>query len=147
MTQEDWKKVIDTNLNGMFHASRACIVTFMKQKAGQIINISSISGIIGLDRQTNYSASKGGMNAFTKALAKEVAGYGIRVNAICPGYIETDILSDMTEEQKSQIIDNIPLGRIGSVEDVANSVAFLLSEQAQYITGQIIQIDGGLAIR
>ena len=95
MAEEDWTQVIDTNLNGMFHAARACIVTFMKQKSGNIINISSVSGITGLPRQTNYSASKGGMNSFTKALAKEVAEYGVRVNAIAPGYIETEILSGL----------------------------------------------------
>ena len=147
MAEEDWRQVIDTNLTGMFNAARACIVTFLKQKSGNIINISSVSGIIGLPRQTNYSASKGGMNAFTKALAKEVAAYGIRVNAICPGYIATDILSEFNQEQKQAITQTIPLGRIGTVEDVANCVAFLLSEEARYITGQTIVVDGGLTMR
>ena len=147
MTSEDWNEVIDTNLTGYFNASRACIVDFLKKKQGWIINISSVSGIIGLPRQTNYSATKGGINAFTKALAKEVAPYDIRVNAICPGFIETDILSDMTEEQIAEINSSVPLGRIGSVDDVTGCVEFLLSENAQYITGQLIQIDGGLAIR
>ncbi len=147
MTQEDWTQVMDTNLNGTFNASRASIVTFMKQKSGNIINISSVSGITGLPRQTNYSASKGGINAFTKALAKEVAEYGIRVNAIAPGFIETEMLSGFKEERLQQVLGEIPLGQIGSVEDIANGVAFLLSEGAQYITGQIIQIDGGLVLR
>ncbi|MFA5088753.1 MAG: 3-oxoacyl-ACP reductase family protein, partial [Candidatus Omnitrophota bacterium] len=97
MSQEDWGKVIGTNLNGTFNATRSCIVTFLKQKSGEIINISSVSGIIGLPRQTNYSATKGGVNAFTKSLAKEVASYGIRVNAIAPGFIETDIMSGLSD--------------------------------------------------
>ena len=147
MSEEDWDQVIETNLNGMFHAARACIVTFLKQKSGNIINISSVSGLIGLPRQTNYSAAKGGMNAFTKALAKEVAAYGVRVNAVAPGFIETDILSEFNEAQREQITNTIPLGRIGQVEDVANCVKFLLSDRAAYMTGQIIQVDGGLAIR
>jgi 3-oxoacyl-[acyl-carrier protein] reductase len=147
MTPEDWGQVIDTNLTGMFNASRACVVTFLKQKSGDIINISSVSGVVGLPRQTNYSASKGGMNAFTKSLAKEVAGYGVRVNAVAPGFIETDILSGLSQEQKQQIIDNIPLGRLGSAQEVSACVKFLLSEEARYMIGQIIQIDGGLAIR
>jgi len=147
MSEEDWKSVLDTNLNGMFNAARAVIVTFMKQKGGQIINISSVSGIIGLSGQTNYSASKGGMNAFTKALAKEVAAHGVRVNAVAPGYIETEMLRDFSEEQKSDLIKSIPMERIGQQEDVANAVSFLLSEDAKYITGQVLQIDGGLAMR
>lgn len=146
MTQEDWQKVIDVNLNGMFNVSRNCIVAFLKQKKGQIVNISSISGVTGLARQTNYSASKGGMNAFTKSLAKEVAAYGVKVNAIAPGFIETDILSGLSESQREQVLKSIPLGRIGRAEEVAECVKFLLSDDAAYITGQILQIDGGLAI-
>ena len=119
----------------------------MKQKSGRIVNISSVSGVIGLPGQTNYSASKGGINAFTKALAKEVAAFGIRVNAIAPGFIETEILSDFSPEARQQISETIPMGRIGSTADVADSVQFLLSEDAQYITGQILQVDGGLAMR
>jgi len=147
MSKEDWQGVVDTNLTGMFNAARSCIVTFLKQKSGDIVNISSVSGIIGLPRQTNYSATKGGINAFTKALAKEVAAYGVRVNAVAPGFIETDILSGLKEEQKSAILEAVPLGRLGRPEDVANCVKFLLSENARYITGQIIQVDGGLAMR
>jgi len=147
MTPEEWQEVIDTNLTGMFNAARASVVTFLKQKRGDIINISSISGVFGLARQVNYSASKGGMNAFTKALAKETAGYGVRVNAVAPGFIDTDILAGFTEQQREQIFQTVPLGRIGKVDDVANCVKFLLSEPAQYITGQVIVVDGGLAIR
>lgn len=147
MSPEDWEVVVDTNLNGVFHATKLCIFSFMKQKSGDIINISSVSGVMGLPRQTNYSASKGGVNAFTKALAKEVSAYGIRVNAVAPGYIETEILSGFTAEQKQQIESQIPLGRIGQPEDVANCVRFLLSEQSQYVTGQVICVDGGLTMR
>jgi 3-oxoacyl-[acyl-carrier protein] reductase len=146
MSEDDWNQVIDTNLNGCFNATKACVFTFMKQKKGCVINISSISGIIGLPGQTNYSATKGGINAFTKALAKEVAGFGIRVNAIAPGFIETEILSGFNEDKKKQIIDLIPLQRMGSVDDVANCVLFLLSDAANYMTGQIMVLDGGLSI-
>lgn len=147
MSSEDWQQVIDTNLTGVFNATRSCIVTFMKQKKGQVVNISSVSGVIGLPRQINYSASKGGVNAFTKALAKEVASFGIRVNAVAPGFIETEILSGFNEEQKKKITEMIPLGRIGAVADVAGVVEYLLSDHAAYVTGQIIVVDGGLAIR
>jgi 3-oxoacyl-[acyl-carrier protein] reductase len=147
MSSEDWHEVIETNLTGVFNATRASIVTFMKQKKGAIVNISSVSGLIGLPRQINYSASKGGINAFTKALAKEVAAFGIRVNAVAPGFIETEILSGFNEEQKKKITDLIPLGRIGAVEDVAGCVEFLLGPEAAYMTGQVIVVDGGLAIR
>lgn len=146
MGQQQWQNVIDTNLNGMFNATRMCIVSFMKQKGGSVINISSISGVIGLPGQTNYSAAKGGMNAFTKALAKEVARYNVRVNAIAPGFIQTDMLAKFTDEQKTELCKNVPLNRIGSIEDVSNLVKFLVSDQSRYITGQIIHIDGGLAM-
>jgi len=146
MSPEDWAQVIDTNLTGMFNATRACIVTFLKQKSGRVINISSVAGVTGQARQVNYSAAKGGMNAFTKALAKEVAAYGILVNAIAAGYIETEILSGLSEKQREQILQDIPLGKVGQVKDIANCVRFLLSPQSSYITGQIIQVDGGLAI-
>ena len=143
----DWNEVIDTNLNGVFNASRAAIVAFLKQKSGNIINISSVSGLIGMPRQTNYSAAKGGINGFTKALAKEVAAYGIRVNAIAPGFIETEMISQLTAEYREQALKMIPLGRMGNPEDVANCVKFLLSDEAQYITGQVINVDGGLVMR
>ena len=147
MSGEDWGEVVDTNLTGVFNASRAAIVTFLKQKSGNIVNISSVSGLIGLPRQVNYSATKGGINAFTKALAKEVAAYGIRVNAVAPGFIETDMTSGLTAEHKEQAVKMIPLERFGTPGDVANCVQFLLSDEAQYITGQIIPVDGGLVMR
>ncbi len=147
MSPEDWQKVIDTNLTGAFNITRLCITTFLKQKKGNIVNISSVSGKIGLPRQVNYSASKGGLDAFTKALSKEVAAYNVRVNGIAPGYTQTDILKDLSEQDLKKITDLIPLGSIGKPENVADCVKFLLSPLAQYITGEIIQIDGGLAIR
>lgn len=147
MSPEEWAEVVNTNLTGMYNATRLCIVGLLKQKRGHVINISSVAGITGLARQANYAATKGGMIAFTKALAKEVASYGIRVNAVAPGYIETDMLSNLKDEQKNDITRKIPLGRIGTPEDIARCVKFLLSEEAQYIVGQVIQVDGGLAIR
>ncbi len=147
MSRADWDSVLDTNLGGVFNLTRSAIVTFLKQKKGDIINITSISGIIGLPRQVNYSASKAGIIGFTKALAKEVAAYGIRVNAVAPGFIATDMMSGLKEEYKSAMVKNIPLARFGTAEDVANTVKFLLSEQAGYVTGQVIVVDGGLSIR
>jgi 3-oxoacyl-[acyl-carrier protein] reductase len=147
MTREEWLEVIDTNLNGLFNVTRNAIVTFLKQKSGNIVNIASVSGIIGLPRQTNYASSKAGIIGFTRSLAREVAAYGIRVNAVAPGFIETDMLSGLKEELKSKMIENIPLARLGKVEDVSRAVKFLLSEAASYITGQVVVVDGGLAIR
>jgi len=147
MEEQDWRKVIDTDLNGAFNVTRSCIVTFLKQKSGQIVNISSVSGITGQARQTNYSASKAGIIGFTKALAKEVAEYNIRVNAVAPGYIQTDMLNTLKEEQKDHLKKFIPLGRFGKPADVARVVLFLLSDAAQYITGQVITVDGGMAMR
>ena len=146
LSEEDWDSVIDTNLKGTYNATKAAIVTFMKQKKGNIINISSLSGVIGLPRQTNYSASKGGINSFTKSLAKEVAQFNIRVNAVAPGFIETDMLDELNEAFLKTAIEMIPLSRLGKAEEVAGVVNFLLSEGSQYITGQVIQIDGGLGI-
>jgi 3-oxoacyl-[acyl-carrier protein] reductase len=142
----DWQDVLSTNLDGTFNLTRAAIVTLLKQKSGQIINITSVSGITGMPRQTNYAASKAGIIGFTKALAKEVAAYGIRVNAVAPGFIETDMLAGLNEEYKNKIISRIPLSRLGKTEEVAKAVKFLLSESAQYITGQTIVIDGGMSL-
>ncbi|MCD6228656.1 MAG: 3-oxoacyl-[acyl-carrier-protein] reductase [Candidatus Omnitrophica bacterium] len=146
MTIEDWKQVIETNLIGTFNMTRAAITTFLKQKRGCIVNISSVSGLVGTPRQTNYSASKAGIIGFSKALAKEVASYNIRVNVICPGYIATDMITSLKEDIKNNILNSIPLKRLGTPQEVAWLCAFVSSEKANYITGEVIKIDGGLAI-
>jgi 3-oxoacyl-[acyl-carrier protein] reductase len=146
MTRDDWQDVLDTNLGGTFNMTRALITTFMKQKEGCVINMSSVSGIVGLPRQTNYSASKAGIIGFTKALAKEVASYNIRVNAVCPGYINTDMVNNMGEEIKKNILNAIPAKRMGEAAEVAGLCVYLASAKAAYITGEAIKIDGGLAI-
>ncbi|MBN2119930.1 MAG: 3-oxoacyl-[acyl-carrier-protein] reductase [Candidatus Omnitrophica bacterium] len=146
MTLEDWKDVIDTNLNGTFNMTRACITTLLKQKSGCILNISSVSGLTGTPRQTNYCASKAGIIGFSKALAKEIASYNIRVNTICPGYIATEMVTALRDDVKKKIIENIPVKRMGTANEVANLCAFLASGESEYITGEVIKIDGGLAI-
>lgn len=146
MLPEDWKDVIETNLGGVFNMTRAAITTFLKQKEGCIINMSSVSGLVGLARQTNYSASKAGIIGFSKALAKEVAAYNIRVNVICPGFINTDMVNSLREDIKKEILNNIPVKRLGEPGEVAELCVFLASDRACYITGQTIKIDGGLAI-
>jgi 3-oxoacyl-[acyl-carrier protein] reductase len=144
MEPGDWRSVINTNLDGTFNLSRAAIIPFIKQKSGVIINITSVSGIMGMPRQTNYSASKAGIIGFTRSLAREVASYNVRVNAVAPGFIETDMLDNLKEEYREQIIKQIPLNRMGKAEDVAKAVRFLVSDDASYITGQTLVIDGGL---
>lgn len=147
MTYEDWQEVIDTNLGGTFNVTRQAIVTFLKQKNGNIVNISSVSGVAGMSRQTNYAASKAGIIGFTKSLAREVAAYGIRVNAVAPGFIETDMLSGLKEEYRKELIERIPLARFGNVKEISGVVKFLLSDAASFITGQVIVVDGGLFIQ
>ena len=146
MEKKDWQNVIDTNLGGVFNLTHAAIIGFMKQKSGNIVNITSVSGIRGVARQTNYAASKAGIIGFTKSLAKEVATYNIRVNAVAPGFIETDMLKDLKEAYKKELLTRIPLARFGKAEEVAKVVKFLVSEAASYITGQTIIIDGGMSM-
>ncbi len=146
MSKADWDEVINTNLNGLFNITKSFIVTFLKQRQGNIINISSLSGIIGISRQTNYSASKGGMIAFSKSLAKEVAPYNVRVNVIAPGFIDTDMTKGLKREYVQQMIPQIPLGRFGNVDEVSKVALFLATEKSSYITGQVIRVDGGLGM-
>ncbi|MEK6692415.1 MAG: 3-oxoacyl-[acyl-carrier-protein] reductase [Nitrospirota bacterium] len=146
MSREDWTEVIDTDLTGVFNTTRACIITFLKQKSGNIVNISSIGGIHPIPGQVNYSAAKAGVIGFTKSLAGEVAPYNIRVNAVAPGFIETDMTGTLSGKYKERLLEVIPSGRFGMPDEVARVVIFLVSDKSQYITGQVIQIDGGLGM-
>jgi 3-oxoacyl-[acyl-carrier protein] reductase len=138
--------VIDTNLTGVFNTTRACIITFLKQRSGAIVNISSVSGVHPLPGQSNYAAAKAGVIGFTKSLAREVAPYNIRVNALAPGFIDTEMTAALADKTREKFLHMIPLGRFGTAEEVARAVLFLVTEQAGYITGQTIQLDGGLGI-
>ena len=147
MKEEDWDAVIDTNLKGAWNFSKAVLRPMMKnENGGSILNISSISGVVGMLGQTNYSASKAGMIGLTKALAKEVASRKITVNALAPGMVDTEMVSEMNPEFREKIMAMIPLGRFGSIDEIAGLACFMLSDSARYITGQVIQADGGLAM-
>lgn len=146
MSDADWDTVLNTNLKGAFHFTRAFFRSFAKQRAGRILNISSVIGLIGNPGQANYAASKAGLIGFTQSCARELAGRGVTVNAIAPGFIETDMTSDLNEELKGHILKQIPLGKFGSGEDVANAALFLSSPGARYITGQVLTVDGGMVM-
>ena len=146
MSDEAWARVINTNLNGTFYCSRAVLRTMVRSRWGRIINIGSVVGLRGNIGQTNYTASKAAINGFTFALAKEVATRNITVNTITPGYIHTDTVDVLSDKQKDTIMTWIPMARFGEVDDIAHMVAYLASEKAKYITGQIISVDGGMAI-
>ena len=146
MKEEDWEQVIDTNLKGVFLCTKAVARTMMKKRSGRIINISSIVGIVGNPGQANYVAAKSGVIGMTKTIAKELAGRGITVNAVAPGYIDTDMTSRLDDTIKEQMLSAIPLAGFGKPEDVAEVVKFLASDAAAYITGQTIQVDGGMVM-
>ncbi len=144
MKKDDWDNVITTNLNGVFNCTKAVARIMIKQRQGRIINLTSVVGEMGNSGQTNYAASKAGIIGFTKAAARELASRAITVNAVSPGFIETDITQNLTEELRKQYIEKIPLLRFGSPEDVAGVVAFLASDEASYITGEVLRVNGGI---
>lgn len=144
MKDEDFDAVLDTNLKGAFNMIRACYSGFIRKKSGRIINISSVSGIMGNAGQANYSASKAGVIGLTKSVARELASRGITCNAVAPGFIQTDMTENLGDN--NPLLNSIPLGRMGKPEDVAAAVAFLASDSAAYITGEVLKVDGGLAI-
>jgi len=146
MEEADWDAVIDVNLKGAFNCSKAAIRPMMRQRYGRIVNISSVSGQAGQVGQTNYSASKAGLIGFTKALAREVASRQITVNAVAPGFIPTALTNDLSEDLKDMILKATPLGRMGKPEEIAAAVAFLASDEAGYITGQVLAVDGGMVM-
>ena len=146
MSEEDFDKVIEINLKGTFNCIKHATRQMLKQKSGRIINMSSVVGIAGNAGQVNYAASKAGVIGITKSVAKELGSRGITVNAIAPGYIDTDMTAVLSEDIKNAIIDSVPLKRMECVEDIANAAVFLASDKASYITGQVISVDGGMNI-
>jgi 3-oxoacyl-[acyl-carrier protein] reductase len=147
ISDADWDLVLGINLKGAFNCSKAAARPMMKQRSGRIVNISSVSGLAGQAGQTNYSASKAGLIGFTKALAREVGSRGITVNAVAPGFVPTDLTSDILAKMKDEAIKMTPLGRLASVEDIAYAVGFLVSDEASFITGQVLSVDGGMVMQ
>ncbi|MGC9500671.1 3-oxoacyl-ACP reductase FabG [Streptomyces sp. WG7] len=146
MSDEDWRSVLSTNLDGVFHICRAVTFGMMKRRRGSLVNISSVAGVYGNATQTNYAASKAGIIGLSKSLAKEVGRYGIRVNVVAPGFVETDMVAAVPERLRTEALASVALGRMGTAEEVADLVAFLAGPRAAYITGSVFQIDGGIAL-
>ncbi|MGH3034860.1 MAG: 3-oxoacyl-[acyl-carrier-protein] reductase [Gaiellaceae bacterium] len=146
MTDEDWEQVIDTNLRGAFNTSRAVARKMLRRRAGAIVNLTSVVGLHGNPGQANYAASKAGIIGLTKALARELGSRGVRVNAVAPGYIDTELTRVLPEPAREAILGNTPLGRLGDPEDVAGAVRFLCSDEAAFVTGEVLLVDGGLGI-
>jgi len=144
MKDEDWDDVIETNLNGLFRVTKAFIKPMVKNKFGRVINISSVAGLMGNSGQVNYSSSKSAMVGFSRSLAKELGSRNITSNVVAPGFIETDMTTFLNDDEKAEVSKNIPMKRFGTVEDVAKCIVFLASDEANYITGQTISVDGGL---
>jgi 3-oxoacyl-[acyl-carrier protein] reductase len=144
MSDEDWSKVIDVNLSGVFNCCREASKYFIKQRYGRIVNITSVVGLMGNAGQVNYSASKAGIVGLTKSVAKELATRGVTANAVAPGYIDTEMTRALSEQARSKLTQMIPVARLGTADDVANVVAFLVSDDASYINGQVINVDGGM---
>ena len=146
MKDEDFAKVLDTNLKGVFYCTKAVSKLMMKKRSGRIVNMASVVGLVGNAGQTNYAAAKAGVIGFSKSAAKELASRGITVNVVAPGFIGTDMTAGLPESVKEKMLQDIPLGRMGEPEDVANAVLFLASDQASYITGQVVNVDGGMVM-
>src|SRR5579864_6549744 len=144
MKPEDWEQVIATNLTAVFRLSKACVRRMMKERRGRIVNLSSVVGVTGNPGQANYAAAKAGLLGFTKSLAQELASRGITVNAVAPGFIDTDMTRALSEEQRAALLTRVPLGRLGTVGDIAAAVLFLVSPQAGYITGETLHVNGGM---
>ncbi|MFC5722935.1 3-oxoacyl-[acyl-carrier-protein] reductase [Streptomyces gamaensis] len=144
MTEQEWREVLETNLSGTYNICRAAVFPMMKQRGGAVVTLSSIAGVNGNATQTNYAASKAGIIGFTLSLAKEVGRYGIRANVVAPGLITTDMTAELPEAVTKQLVESIPLGRAGTPEEVADLVSFLVSDRAAYLTGQVVEINGGL---